>query len=200
LARAPRVEEDAAILRCTRILILAQFFGMIVTYELTQKDFYESLVAHGSRSALRRWIRRIVLFTLGGLVVLVLVAPPYAGKFSTLAFLFLIAALLVVCRWPLLWWAARNQYLKQPAAHGSKTMSADAAGVRWQWNGGSSDAQWTNYIRYLESKRQFLLYLSPAFFIIVPKRAFAPEQVSEFRALLAQKLPRTRQSNEPQQV
>jgi len=67
----------------------------------------------------------------------------------------------------------------------------DATGVHWRWNGGASDVEWKNYIRYVESKRQFLLYLSPAAFNMVPKRALTSEQVSEFRTLLAQNISRS---------
>jgi hypothetical protein len=85
-----------------------------------------------------------------------------------------------------MWWSARRQFLKQPAVHGPRTVSLDAAGTHSRWNGGSSDVEWKNYIRFVESENQFLLYTSPACFNIIPKRALEAEQQSELRALLGQ--------------
>ena len=36
--------------RCARKYFLAQSIGMEVTYELTQRDFFDSLIAHRNRS------------------------------------------------------------------------------------------------------------------------------------------------------
>jgi len=54
----------------------------------------------------------------------------------------------------------RRQFLQQPGAHGPKTLTLNASGARWKWNGASSDIEWKNYIRYT----------SPACFDILPKR------------------------------
>ena len=48
--------------------------------------------------------------------------------------------------------------------------------------------EWTNFIRYLESKTLFLLYTSPACFNIVPKRALTPSETESFRGLLQEKM------------
>ena len=53
---------------------------------------------------------------------------------------------------------------------------------------GKSDFAWNNFIRYLEGKDHFLLYTSRASFTVVPKRAFGPQQLSEFHAILAQNI------------
>jgi hypothetical protein len=84
------------------------------------------------------------------------------------------------------WWKARNQFRKQPSAHGQITMVLDEAGVHLRWDGSTSDLAWKNYIRWVEGKNQFLLYQSPALFNMVPKRALTPEQIVEFRVMLAE--------------
>lgn len=65
-------------------------------------------------------------------------------------------------------------------------MVIDGAGVHWRWNGGSSEVEWKNYVRWLETKDLVLLYSSPMAWGIVPKRAFDESQLTEFRALLTQ--------------
>jgi hypothetical protein len=67
-------------------------------------------------------------------------------------------------------------------------MTLNDSGIHWLWKGGQADVEWTNFIRFLESKTLFLLYTSPACFNIVPKRAFAPGETDSFRALLQEKL------------
>jgi YcxB-like protein len=91
--------------------------------------------------------------------------------------------------WGSPWWAARNQFLKQPAAQGPRKVLLDLSGVHWRWNGGSADIEWKNFVRFQETKSQFLLYSSPACFNIIPKRAFTPDQIGSFRRLVAENLP-----------
>jgi hypothetical protein len=100
--------------------------------------------------------------------------------------LFTIAALWAVIRWGCPWLAAKNQFSKQPSAQGQKNITVDTAGVHWKWDGGQSDIEWKNFIRWVEAKDNFLLYSSPVAFNIVPKRAFTPEQIDEFRTILNQ--------------
>jgi len=164
---------------------------MEVTYELTQRDYFDSFDAHRNRSAFSRWTFRLIFYApllIGGMGLLLLAVRPNAETIANLVPAFAMTALLAIFFWACPRWVARNQYLKQPGARGPKTVLVDAAGVHSRWNGGSSDVEWKNFIRHLESKRQFLLYLSPYLFQIVPKRALTPEQLAEFRTLLAQNL------------
>jgi hypothetical protein len=181
--------------RCAGVPVLAQSVGMEITYELTQKDFYDSMIAHRNRSALQKWAFRITVFfglVLGGIGLLLAALTPHTEALTNLVPLAAVAFGWAVLMCGLPWWSARRQYRKQPSSQGSRTLAMDATGVHWRWNGGASDVEWKNYIRYVESKRQFLLYLSPAAFNMVPKRALTPEQVSEFRTLLAQNISRCR--------
>ncbi len=162
---------------------------MQITYELTQKDFFHCFVAHRNRSFFAKWSFRIVIsivFALAGAGLFLLVLQPSFQVLSNLAPLLGLAALWAVLMWASPWWMARTQFLKQPAAHGPRTLLLDSAGVHWRWDGGSADIEWKNLIRFLESKNHFLLYSSPVCFDIVPKSALAPEQLADFRSLLAQ--------------
>jgi hypothetical protein len=80
----------------------------------------------------------------------------------------------------------RKEPIRQ-AAEGKRHKNNDA-GIRSQWNGGSAETAWANYIRWLETDTEFLLYTSPACFNILPKRALRPEQLAEIRDRLAKKI------------
>ncbi len=69
-------------------------------------------------------------------------------------------------------------------------MLLDTEGVHLRWSGGTSDLECNNFTRQLEDKNQFLLYTSPILFTVVPKRAFTAEQLSEFRTIVAQNVPK----------
>lgn len=165
---------------------------MTLTYELQQRDFYEALVAHRNRSAWTKWFLRfmvIVLLLLIGTVVLgaALIPDFHFAKNNSLSLL-LLAAFWTFFLWGQPWLAARSQFGKQPSAQGPRTMLLGDAGIHWTWNGGSADIQWRNFVRFLESKNQFLLYSSPACFNIIPKRALTTDQIDTFRKLVAENM------------
>jgi hypothetical protein len=83
---------------------------------------------------------------------------------SVIDFVVLIIIWTVLFGGGLTWWNARRQFLRQPGAHGPRTVSLDHAGAHWRWNGGSSDVEWKNYIRMVEGRNQFLtLYVASVF-------------------------------------
>ena len=164
--------------------------AMQLTYDLEQKDFYYSFVAHRERTAVLKWSYRLLcgfIFLLPSIGLLTLATDPHT-KFVTIVPLFVLAVFWAILIWGAPWWSAHSQYLQQPAAQGSRTMTLDGSGIHWQWKGGQADVEWTNFIRFLESKTAFLLYTSPACFNVVPKRAFAAGETESFRDLLQEKL------------
>ena len=166
---------------------------MELTYELTQKDFYDSFLAHRKRSVLSKWSFRVLfasIFLLPTIGLLTL-ATDHQAKVGGVVPLFVLAAFWAVLIWGAPWWSARTQFQQQPAAQGPRTMTLDGSGIHWRWKGGQADVEWTNFIRFLESKTVFLLYTSPACFNIVPKRAFAPSETESFRKLLQDRVATT---------
>jgi hypothetical protein len=164
---------------------------MQIAYELTQKDFIEAYTAHRNRTALSKWSRRLFLWiaSLSTAIVVFgfLVKPSVQAAKALLPFLALVVAWIAIL-WILPRWTMRRQFLRQPGAHGHRTVLLDASGVHWRWNGGSSDIEWRNYIRSVEGKNQILFYTSPACFNILPKRVIAAEQLSGLRSLLVQNI------------
>ena len=164
---------------------------MEVIYQLTQRDFVDSLIAHRNRSPIRKWFLRLIVSIVFAAVAVTLsgvAMHPNSQAMLNATPLLVLGALLVVVVWIAPWRAARNQFSKQPAAQGPRTILLDKVGVHRRWNGGSSDVEWENFVRFLESKNQLLLYSLPVSFTIVPKRGLTPEQLSEFRALVAQNI------------
>jgi hypothetical protein len=162
---------------------------MQIAYELTQEDFTQAYSVHRNRSTLTRWFWRI-LFWIAGLFAAVIVfgfllKPSVQAAKALLPFFGLVAMWIIILR-VLPRWTMRRQFLKQPGAHGPRTVLLDASGAHWRWNGGSSDVEWKNYIRSVEGKNQILFYTSPACFNILPKRAIGTEELGELRSLLNQ--------------
>ena len=162
---------------------------MEITYELSQRDFFDALVAHRNRSWTFRLAAVVAVIFLG---VAVLVVGGHRYLWPTWQPLFLLIGIWVVLLYATPWWSSRRQFLKQPGAQGPRTVRVDNVGVHTQWNGGSASVEWKNSIRVVESKNEFLLYTSPAAFSVVPKRALNPERMSEFRELLSRNSLRSR--------
>jgi hypothetical protein len=163
-----------------------------VTYQLTQKDFVESLKAYRERSTFRRWLWRLIPaipLGLAGFGILIYFETSDPQVVSNLAPLIVLAVFWVVLLWASPRLGARMQFRKQPAAHAPKTISLDSSGVHWRWEGGSSDIDWKSFLKWQESTTQFLLYTSPVIFNMIPKRIFTEEQISEIRLLLSKNIP-----------
>jgi hypothetical protein len=169
---------------------------MQVTYELTKTDFVEAVKAHRNRSAFTKWFPRVfagIVLASAWLGLLQLAFGRNSQTLSNFAPLFVLAVIWAGLIWGHPWLIVKRIFMKQPSLQGPRTLLLDEAGVHLAWTSGKSDLEWNNFVRKLEGKNQFLLYTSPVFFLaVVPKRAFTPGQLSEFRTVLAQNLPRHR--------
>jgi len=162
---------------------------MQIAYELSEKDFSEAYIAHRNRTALGRWFRRIFLWCMILVAVLLFSvflidhnAQSARGVLPGVGFaLMYIAFVQLYPRWIM-----QRQFHKQPGAHGPRTLLLDGTGAHWRWNGGTGDVEWRNYIRWVEGKNQFLFYTSPGCFNILPKRALNSDQLAELRDTLKQ--------------
>jgi hypothetical protein len=161
---------------------------MQFSYTLTQRDFFDSIIAVRNRKAWAKWSFRVLPVLLILLIVVSLLTDSRSQLVSSLTPL-----LFFLLFWTFLLWGspslfARKQFLKQPSAQGKRSALFDTDGVKWQWNGGTSAVEWKSYIRWMETKDQILVCSSPVQYDIVPKRALNAEQLSELRTLLTEKL------------
>jgi hypothetical protein len=97
--------------------------------------------------------------------------------------------LLVVLRNSVWSRAGRRAFSGRPELAQDYTVDADESGIvfsgaisRMQWS-------WAAFIKFAESEKLFLIYLSPCAFVILPKRILSPDESDHFRELLRQKLP-----------
>jgi len=66
------------------------------------------------------------------------------------------------------------------------TLDVTDAGLQFRSQHTDSKVDWSAYVKWLEEKTIFALFPNPKIFIVIPKRAFTVDQVSEFRELLRQ--------------
>ena len=164
---------------------------MEITYELSEKDFVEAYKTHCSHGPSSKWRRAILYFCvvlfLSAFILYVIASHSDSDFTSYVPLLALAIAWFIVIRW-LQRSGMKRQFRDQPGAQGPRTVTFDADGTHWRWNGGSADIEWKNYIRWVEGKGQILLYRSPASFEILPTRALQPEQVAELREMLGREI------------
>jgi len=161
---------------------------MQITYALSQRDFFESLIAIRNRKTWAKLVFRAAPVILVSLVVFSVLTSPRSQLISNLIPTVSMLLLWSYLLWASPWLSARTQFMKQPSAQGQRTASFDGNAVHWQWDGGSSVVEWKTYMRWMESKNQILLCSSPIQCGIVPKRALNAEQLSELRTLLTEKI------------
>lgn len=93
--------------------------------------------------------------------------------------------------WTLLYWgspylSARSQFRGSRAAKAPITLDITDTGLQFRSQHVDSKVDWTAYVKWLEQKTIFALFSNPKIFVVIPKRAFTVDQVSEFRELLRQ--------------
>ena len=177
---------------------------MEISYELNERYFRQAYVAHRNRNGFRKWARRIFVFSVclgAAFVFFGFLLKPSAQDARNLFPLIGLVVMWIAILYLLPIWTMRRQFLKQPGAHGARTVTLDASGAHWRWNGGTSNVEWKNYIRSIEGDNQILFYTSPACFNIIPKRALEGSRLDEIREILKQNVPssnRTRPSTTAQ--
>ena len=168
--------------------------AMEITYELSEKDFVEAYKTHCSRGPSSKW-RRAIWFVFLVIFLGAFILHSIATNTSDISGYVVLAILaitwFVVIRWLQLF-NMRKQFRNQPGAHGPRTAIFDLEGVHWRWEGGSSDVAWRNYTRWIEDDKQILVYSSPAYFSMLPKRALDAAQLAELREILKQNIPNTK--------
>jgi hypothetical protein len=81
-------------------------------------------------------------------------------------------------------WAAKAQFAKSPVVREQNRLEVNDTGLKVDCGIARGEANWKAYTRYVESNDTFLLYTSPALFVIIPKRVLQSDQIDEFRNLL----------------
>jgi hypothetical protein len=167
---------------------------MKITYHITREDFIDAQKLHRSKSP-SAFVRAIVLIgkILVGASVLVLIVLAAVDRdrklWSNLAPLIILLALwlLALLVWvPFNW---RRCYARDRRLQHEFTANISEDGVHLQSSDFDANLKWSLYLRFLESDRVFLLYQTNRMFNLLPKAAFGPGEIDEFRELARRNLP-----------
>ncbi len=159
---------------------------MKITYQLTPRDFREAV---GPTKA-RKIMMMLVLLSLLALIPLYFLASDDQRDElfrNVLPFLGVISFWLALM-WLLPYWTVQRQLAGMPAAKSTMTYEFTENGVSCRTENGESANTWAIYSKWREKGAVFLLHTSPAVFHLIPKRAFAPGDEEQFRALLSSKV------------
>jgi hypothetical protein len=159
-----------------------------IKYAVSMEDFLDAQRAdralrQGRHSATIITIGCVVLATLG--VVYVVLHPAETAGYI----LIVCAVFLPLMRGPALLQEVRRQYRLDKNLQYEVTMEIDGDGIVSSNLVDSGRTLWQGFHRALEANSVFTLYPSDKIVVIIPKRAFTPEQLTEFRELLARKIP-----------
>jgi hypothetical protein len=166
---------------------------MHITYELTAEDYRHALIAYRNSSFLRRWM---IVFLALFFALLVVIQGYLASATShqpwlrwSLLLTVMIIAMLLWLQWGALYANARRQFWNTPSSQERIALDVQDTGLHFRSASTDGTVSWKRYIKWIEEKHVFVLFSSPLIFVIVPKRAFAAEQLLAFRETLRQKIP-----------
>lgn len=153
----------------------------MITGTITKSDHLYAMRFHGARWT--RWchiacgvaiVIGLLLYVSNALDLgLVIASAAGAGAVSQ----YLVAILYIP-------WQVSRAHKQRKEFNTPLTYSWDANSLEVQSAAGTWKREWTNYIKYKEDDRLFLLYLSDNLFEMVPKSWFRDqEQIAEFREL-----------------
>ncbi|MGB9122268.1 MAG: YcxB family protein [Candidatus Angelobacter sp.] len=160
---------------------------MIINFQFTLDDYRNAFRAHYRKgaSAFTRWVLKLVL-VVGVLFLLLSVLFVITGQRALNVVLppFLLGAFWIwVGMGKTYLLSARSQFAKSPALREPRRIEFNDEGVKTDAGIASSQVSWKAFLRYVESTDTFLLYTSPACFVVFPKRVLQGEQVNELRGL-----------------
>jgi hypothetical protein len=160
---------------------------MEVTYQLTANDYLRVLKASRKYSAILRWAYRLSIFfafCLMGWATLVLIGNPSRQGFLDVLPLFLLVGfwLTFLVGWP--HFSARSQFRGSPSAKAPVTLDANDPGLRFYSSYYDLTLSWAALVRSVEERDIIALFITHRIFHPIPKRAFTPEQLVQFREML----------------
>ena len=169
---------------------------MKIVYRITEEDYaaaYKLFMAN--EMPLSRRASRMLLPWFGGIMLLLQVAylivvpnpnPLVWGLGSLVGFYF------VYCRFALRSYFARSFRNDRRFLHDFTSDISDE-GIHTETFSADSHTKWSAFVRFLESDKIFMLFHSEWIFIIIPKSAFEPTDVEQFRELALRNVPSSSQ-------
>jgi YcxB-like protein len=167
---------------------------MKISYRITREDFIDAQKLHRSKghSAVVRAIRlgaKLVAVAIFLILLAWVVISGDRGLWPSLAPLFILGIIWAFAMWvwaPFYW---RRCYAKDRRLQHDFTADISEDGIHLESLDFDAKLKWALYLRFLESDRVFLLYQTNRMFNLLPKAAFGPGEIEEFRQLAHRKLP-----------
>ena len=163
---------------------------MKITYRVSEADFMDAqrlFVAH------EPWYRRRsrqILPWLGAFTILMQVfylvkMPDDNPALATV--MILVGLYMLYCGLAIKWFF-RRLYRKDRRYKQDFTADVGEEGIHLVTPDVDSQVKWTSFIRVLESDRIFMLFHAQWIFNVIPKNAFGPSEMMEFRELAHRKI------------
>ncbi len=152
-----------------------------LNFQYTEADFKEFLRDYMFRNRFKWWVIMAVW------VLLLLAYLNRDEEFLSAAYL-LKVVLPVVFLLGLWWWilntSSKKTFKMNPQLQEGRNCTIDAEGINIQGHTFSSDFKWAGVQRVVETDKLILLYNSKVSAIMLPKRAFDPQQLALFREIV----------------
>lgn len=160
---------------------------MTVSYQGTLEDFVEAARAFSGQRWYGRWASPS-LYVIGTLTIVgtLYYAWEYGGEAYPLGLILgvTLLALPAAMRAGVVSTFKQRTSFQRPVTLGICDEAVEVTTAE-----STGKLEWSAFHKTVEAKNVFLLFLDPLYYIVVPKRAFTPEQLAEFRELLARKIP-----------
>jgi hypothetical protein len=161
---------------------------MKIAYRITEEDFMH---AHDLFIANEKWTRRMsrrIMPWTGGLMLLLSILILSLAKDPFVAVPFgLMGAYFLYCGFALRRFF-RKLYRKDQRYHHEITADISEEGVHVVTPSADTQLKWSAIVRFLESDKIFMFFYAEWNFSVVPKRAFAPDEIDPYRDLLHRKI------------
>jgi hypothetical protein len=158
---------------------------ILLSYKLTEKDLLE---VYAKVLRIPRTLQIagafLVVYGLASLI-------GHRGSYYEAVSQIVVGLLFVFCVRLLVKFSFKRDFAKH---QGTKTIIS-SEGIAFSDSNSQSTSKWSAFIRYAETKNLFMLFYRPNLCHTLPKRAFAPEDLSRFRELLQQNVPVQRAKN-----
>jgi hypothetical protein len=159
---------------------------MKIQFHLSFDDYLASMSLHSTRSA---WARLNFLMNLYFAPAFGLCAFALAWLLKRSAtsydFILLLCGLFMFIYPIYLRWKLRNCYKRTRTGTGDSTVMLDSDRILIDAGNMKSEMEWSAINNVRENEKVFMLYIAPAKFVAIPKRACSGEQIGEIRSLLS---------------
>jgi YcxB-like protein len=162
---------------------------MQINFQLSFEDYLASMSLHSTRGTWSRinYMLNLYFAPVVGLFAFALAWMLKRGA-SSYDFILILCGLFMFVYPIYLRWKLRSCYRRTRTGTGDCTLTLDSQRVLIDAGNVKSEMEWSAIRAVRENERLFMLYLAPAKFVAIPKRACSVEQIDEIRTMLSQRV------------